>query len=1090
MSVASDKSELPRHHDALHEAERRLQDVVKASQGGLGTFEFELGDDGTLEFVACTPAGARLLQFEGAPPFGRPIEALFPGLADTDVLQAMREVAGQGGTVERNHVVSVRGQPKRAYMFFGFQIGPGRIALKVADSTQVFVAESERRLSERMFAVAFNESPEAISLTRLRDGLIVDVNQEFLNVTGYSRAELLGRTVVARGFWSDNMVREALVAPLIARGRVRDQESPMTIQGQRQHLFRFNGSLIDVEGEPHILMYLKDITAERQAQQDQRRGESALYAANEKLSQQVQLFELTEGIARVGHWIASEDGQHVHWSQGLSDIAGIKPELYMPLAVARKGLYEEDAHIFHEARQRMDGAMVEYRWRHANGSVLWLRSRMRRQHRIDGTMVDFGVVQDITAEREVTAVLSERLAFIQKITSRVPGMVFQFTVRPDGSSGLAFVSDPVKDIFGITPEEARDHSGRIISAIHVDDRAAMIESIQQALHDMTPWSHEFRVICADGVTRWYWGNAVPEREADGTVLAYGSLTDINDRKYAQAALTLTRVGVERTSDAMLWITPDARIVDVNEASCVSLGYSREELLRMSISDINGKYDRVTWDGHFAELRDKGSLTFETQHCTKSGKLFPVEVVANFVRFGDQELNCAFVRDITQRKRNEAEIQRLAYYDGLTGLPNRSLLLDRLNKALVQSRRRPGQGALLFIDLDNFKDLNDSSGHDVGDELLQQVSRRLATCVREGDTVARFGGDEFVVMLEGLSGLPEEAVVQVEGVAEKILASLNQVYTLQDKQHYSTPSIGVTMFSDTSTSVDELLKRADLAMYEAKAAGRNTVRFFDPQMQAVVATRIALESDLRQGLQRDELLLHYQPVVDAGGNVLGAEALVRWQHPTHGLISPESFIPMAEQSGLIEPLGQRVLWMACRQLALWASEPERAGLFIAVNVSARQFRHPDFVLQVITILDQTGANPHLLKLELTESMLLNDVEDAIRKMGELRVLGFSFSLDDFGTGYSSLGYLKRLPLEQLKIDQSFVRDVLSDPNDAAIVQTILALGKSLGFTVVAEGVETCEQRDYLLRHGCEVFQGYLFGRPAPVQDLLQGPLFVA
>ncbi|HEY0913749.1 MAG TPA: EAL domain-containing protein, partial [Solimonas sp.] len=440
------------------------------------------------------------------------------------------------------------------------------------------------------------------------------------------------------------------------------------------------------------------------------------------------------------------------------------------------------------------------------------------------------------------------------------------------------------------------------------------------------------------------------------------------------------------------------------------------------------------------------------------------------------------RNITQRKQVEQRIEQLAFFDALTGLPNRRMLTDRLTKALATVARSRRHGALIFIDLDNFKDLNDTKGHDVGDLLLRQVAQRLRDCVREIDTVARLGGDEFVVMLEELSPYAGEGAFQAEASAKKILAAINQPFELLGHFHHSTPSIGIALFHDQLQSVDELLKRADLAMYQAKAAGRNALRFFDPGMQAAASARAALEDDLRQGLQRQELRLHYQPVVDENGATIGVEALVRWQHPERGLILPGEFIDLAEKTGLIIPLGQWVLQAACQQLVAWSVDATTRDLSIAVNVSARQFRQSDFAQQVLELLRTSGANPYRLKLELTESMLLSDVEDAVRKMRELRSIGVGFSLDDFGTGYSSLAYLKRLPLDQLKIDQSFVRDVLTDPNDAAIVRTILALARSMDLMAVAEGVETEGQHQFLLDNGCWAFQGYLFGRPVPIHEL--------
>ncbi len=440
------------------------------------------------------------------------------------------------------------------------------------------------------------------------------------------------------------------------------------------------------------------------------------------------------------------------------------------------------------------------------------------------------------------------------------------------------------------------------------------------------------------------------------------------------------------------------------------------------------------------------------------------------------------RDITERKRAEAEIQRLAFYDELTGLPNRRLLMDRLERAATASLRDGSHGALLFLDLDNFKGINDTMGHEWGDRLLVQVGQRLAASVRATDTVARLGGDEFVVVIQGLNPQASEAAVEAEAVAQKVLLALNQPYLVDGSEMHSTPSIGIALFSNLQLPAQELLKRADLAMYQAKAQGRNTLCFFDPAMQAAASARSVLEGDIRQGLARQEFVLHYQPVVSATGQVLGAEALVRWNHPQRGMVTPGDFIPLAEQTGLILPLGRQVLAMACQQLAQWARAPATAAWTVAVNVSAHEFRQPDFVQQVLTALRDSGCDPRQLKLELTESLLLHDVEDSILKMQALRTQGVGFSLDDFGTGYSSLSYLKRLPLDQLKIDQSFVRDVLTDPNDATIACTIITLARSLGLDVVAEGVETEGQRDFLLRNGCQRFQGYLFGRPGPAVGL--------
>jgi len=424
---------------------------------------------------------------------------------------------------------------------------------------------------------------------------------------------------------------------------------------------------------------------------------------------------------------------------------------------------------------------------------------------------------------------------------------------------------------------------------------------------------------------------------------------------------------------------------------------------------------------------------------------------------------------------------LAFYDPLTQLPNRRLMLDRLQQAMASSTRYKRHIALLFIDLDNFKMLNDTLGHDKGDELLKQVAQRLKESVREGDTVARLGGDEFVIIMEDLSMKIDLALSQTETACAKILNKLTQDYQLIGRNFHSTPSIGVTLFIDHEQSVDDLLKQADIAMYQAKSAGRNTIRFFDVEMQAKVSTRALLEEDLRNAIEKNQLILFFQAQVYHDCKIIGAEVLLRWQHPERGMISPADFIPLAEETGLIVPIGQWVLDTACSYLKEWENSLLTQHLQLAVNVSGRQFRQPDYVEQVQQTINRHGINPDRIKLEVTESMVLENINETILKMNALRDIGLHFSMDDFGIGYSSLSSLKKLPLDQLKIDQSFVRDISTDPDDATIVQTIIAMANNLGMEIIAEGVETVEQLEFLHERGCPVFQGYLFSRPLPIDE---------
>ena len=441
-------------------------------------------------------------------------------------------------------------------------------------------------------------------------------------------------------------------------------------------------------------------------------------------------------------------------------------------------------------------------------------------------------------------------------------------------------------------------------------------------------------------------------------------------------------------------------------------------------------------------------------------------------------------DISARKAAEKEARYLAFYDALTGLPNRRLLADRLQQVMASSARTGHHAAVLFVDIDNFKTLNDTRGHEVGDRLLVEIGQRLRASLREQDTVARLGGDEFVLVLQNLSEDTTEAAAQVRTIGELILEQVRLPCHLSGQEHHFTASIGATLLRQPQPTTDEVLKQADLAMYRAKDAGRNTLRFFDPDMQEAINQCAQLETEMHEGLRLEQFLLLYQPQVDSTGRVTGAEALLRWQRPDHGLVSPALFIPLAEETGLILPLGQWALETAMFQQARWRGDPRLAHLTLAINVSARQFHQSDFVTQVLELLERTGADPARIKLELTESLLLEDVDGVIATMRALKAHGVGFSLDDFGTGYSSLSYLKRLPLDQIKIDQGFVRDVMLDPRDAAIAHTIIALAHMLGLAVIAEGVETTAHYQFLLEHGCRAFQGYLFGRPEPLEAFEQ------
>ena len=943
-----------------------------------------------------------------------------------------------------------------------------------------------------LFSAAFDQHPDAVALTRVRDGLLLEVNPAWLALTGFSREEVIGKTTLELGLWGQRGNRLEALAPIAAGESALQIESTLHAKGGGLRAIQITGTRLLLEGEPHLLGYMTDVTGRRDSSQT----------------------------------------------------------------------------------------------------------------------------------------LAQKLDFIQQLTSRAPVMLFQFRLRADGTAHFPYATQHTHQVFGVAPQELMDDGAKAFAAVHPDDGQGMRDAVKASARDLTPWRHEFRVVHVKDTVLWMFGDALPQRQADGSVLWHGAFTDITERKREHEELLKTRelmaqkaqalrIALDNMSQGIVTLDTDSNITLFNRNFLEFLDFplalmqggkvsgtdlaryqmergdfgadhgqaephARGSVVAGEVRDTPGRYLRKSHSGrtleiktlelptggvvrtyadvtHFVEAQaalHESEMRFRSLAALSSDWYWEQDENFRFVRVdgsafdshevskeayigrtrwdgGDHGVSQALWaehqkvlqahqtfrnfemqlpgvsgmmswtsisglpifdaqavfrgyrgigRDITEHKRNEDENQRLAFYDTLTGLPNRRLLLDRLSQALVTSARSHRQAALLFIDLDNFKDLNDTLGHDQGDKLLEKVANRLGTCVRQGDTVARFGGDECGVMLEALNPDVGRAITQVKTVGEKILTALNRPFDLAGKEHYSTPSIGIAIFSGQQQSMDEVLKRADLAMYQAKAAGRNTLRFFDPALQAAVADRVALEADLRYGLEHGELALFYQPIVDDTGTVTGVEALSRWVHPQRGMVAPATFIPMAEETGLILPLGRWVLQTACSQLVAWGADPMTQDVSIAVNVSAREFRQPEFANHVIETLRTTGASPKRLQLELTESLLLGDVQDAIRKMEQLKALGVRFSLDDFGTGYSSLSYLKRLPLDQLKIDQSFVRDVLTDPNDAAIARTVVALAQSLGLSVVAEGVETEGQRDFLLASGCKAFQGYLFGSPVPVHEL--------
>lgn len=563
------------------------------------------------------------------------------------------------------------------------------------------------------------------------------------------------------------------------------------------------------------------------------------------------------------------------------------------------------------------------------------------------------------------------------------------------------------------------------------------------------------------------------------------IEDIDQQQRDQQLLQLMSFAINHVAEAVYLVNEDARFEYVNTQACEALGYSREELLELGVPDIDPDYQMDRWGTHWQDVKSRGSVTMETIHKTRSGKIYPVELNVNYFEYDGQRYNLAFERDITERKEQEAHIQYLAYHDALTGLPNRTLVLNRLEQAVAQAMRNNRMLAVLFIDLDRFKIINDTLGHPTGDALLQQAARLLNNILREGDTVGRVGGDEFLVLLPGV-----ESVQDCAHVAGKIISTLSSPFTIAGHELRLTASIGISMLPRDAKEVEILVKYADAALYLAKEQGRNTFRFFSPELDEKVHNRLHMESDLRFAIERNELILYYQPRKNLStGELIGVEALLRWNHPTSGLVPPDNFIPVAEETGLIIPIGEWVFHNACQQAHAWKQQGFE-NFQVSVNLSRRQLDFEDLADTMARILRETGCDPQLIELEITESSAMDEPEQAIVRLKALHDLGINIAIDDFGTGYSSLAYLKRFPFDRLKIDKSFIAGIPDDSDDVAIVQTTIVLAHQLRLNVIAEGVETEAQQKFLLHHGCVEMQGYLFGKPMRVEDLEKNCLFPA
>lgn len=921
-----------------------------------------------------------------------------------------------------------------------------------------------------------------------RNGRIAMINKKGAQLLGRAESALLGTD------WFENFL------PTDERDSVR-QVFDTLISGEAQLLERYENSIVNAQGQKLILAWkntllhdragrvvgtlscAEDVTERRAVEQDRLAAQNALRDSEERM-------RLFFDNVPVGIFISTRAGKFIYVNPALPRILGYdSPDELMTVVnrssiaealYAEPGRRQEVIQEFDRSHERWH--TVENRYRRKDGEVIDAILSLGEQY--DSTAAEYrycGVITDISERKRIEEDLAESREKFRGLSEAAFEAIF---ISEKGR--CLEQNQRAEQMFGYGAQEALGRLGT--EWIAPADRDLVTKNMMAGYE----LPYEVTALRKDGSTfaAMIRGKGMHYK---GRAVRVTSMSDITERKQAQQAILrerdFSREALDSLPGLFYLIDQQGHFLRWNQNFETVSGYDGVEISAMSPLDFFDLDEHASVAAAIERVYQHGEAQVEAWFLAKSRTKIPFLFTGKRCLLEGKLCLMGMGIDITERRRSAERIEHLAFYDPLTDLPNRRLLLDRLERAISSSARRVRHGALMLLDMDDFKTLNDTLGHDVGDQFLVEVARRLQASVREGDTVARHGGDEFVVILEDL-GENTLAAVQAESVAIKILNAVSQPYLLDltvrdspnhSRSYHGTSSVGITLFQGNAVSADDLMRRADTAMYQAKAAGRNALRFFDPEMQSAVTQRATLDSDLRDAVREGQFCLYYQPQVDSAARCTGAEALLRWQHPRRGLVPPAEFISHAEATGLIVAIGHWVLEAACAQLVTWAAQPQTSHLSVAVNVSARQFRDVDFVGQILAIVKRTGVNPKKLKLELTESLLLEKVEDTVAKMAALQAVGIGFALDDFGTGYSSLSYLKRLPLDQLKIDQSFVRDVLTDPNDAAIARTIVALAQGMGLAVIAEGVETQAQREFLAANGCTAYQGYLFGRPVPIQD---------
>jgi diguanylate cyclase (GGDEF)-like protein/PAS domain S-box-containing protein len=926
----------------------------------------------------------------------------------------------------------------------------------ITDITERKITEEKIRKISNEWEVTFNSINDLLSIHD-KDFNIIRVNKAFSEALGKRSDELIGKKCyeVIHGtneLWPNCPLKQTLKTGKSVTEEFYEPGLGIYLQASTSPVFDEKGGIV---GTIHIA---KDITDRKQAEESIKKSEERYRRITGAVTDYIYTVHVEAGTTK-----------NTTHSEACFAVTGYTSQEFAadPYLWIRMVVGDDHDLVRKQAEDILSGHSpqpVEHRIVRKDGDVRWVESTVVPHCDMDGNLISYdGLIRDITdrkdAEEELQRTFKE-LRGLESIINRSPAMVFLWPIQEGWP--VEFVSDNVKEVLGYTAKDFISGNVSWPGITHHDDVPRLEAEVAEYLEEgITEFNQEYRLITKSGNIRWMRDRNKVLLSSNGEATHIQSIVlDVTEHKEAEQSLLLTQFSIDRVADAIYWMGQDARFFYVNNEACHSLGYSREELLSMSVHDIDTNFPQEPWTEHWKKLKQRGSLTIESNHRTKDGRTFPVEITANYLEFDGKEYNCAFARNITERKQTDEKLKQQAFYDQLTNLQNRTMFTKHLRRVIERPKRHMNYlFAVLFMDLDRFKVINDSLGHIIGDKLLVAVARRLEACVRPNDSVARFGGDEFAILLDDIKNVSDATCV-----ADRIQKELSLPFNLRGHEVFTSASIGIALSATGYDREEDILRDADSAMYRAKAIGKARYEIFDTEIHTSAMEILQLEVDLRRAVERNEFLVYYQPVVSlTDARIVGVEALLRWQHPNRGFIPPMEFIPLAEETGLISTIGEWILRKACAQNKVWQDAGYK-HLIINVNLSARQFHYHDIPELIGRVLQETGLAAQSLNIEITESIAME--ARSIKILNELTAMGVQTAIDDFGTGYSSLGSLKSFPINAIKIDKTFIKDVTSDTNAGSIVRAIIAMAHSLKMNL------------------CDEAQGYIFSPPIPEEEFTE------